>query len=140
MGDGIASCMNLRFAPGLCNSLKLSMAQMLSEMGLHPGNGGAFGVGSGNGYSVPRSMMQNVGLYGQIRGGPEAESGGGMGDGPVAGAGRGFDADAQRDPTLSTGVATTKARGSGDPSIRSPYRKRVGQYFQRLSEELDKGQ
>ena len=116
------------------------MSQLLAEMGLNHGNGNAFGNGTGNGYSVPRSMMQNVGLYGQIRGGLEAESGGGTGDGPMAGAGGGSAENPNRDPTLSTSSATTKAGGSGDPSIPLPYRKRVGQYFQRLSEEFDKGQ
>ena len=43
MCDGVGNCLDLRFAPSLCNSMKLSIAQMLAEMGLSHGNGNCAG-------------------------------------------------------------------------------------------------
>jgi hypothetical protein len=122
----------LKFAPGLGGKMGRTLKQLLGEMGLGDGTGG----GQGSGYSMKRGGNTGMGLYGEFRGHRD----------PLGGAGRGrenFDGGSGRSgqnpdqtPAISERHQTTEAGSAGDPAIPLPYRKRVGQYFQRLAEEL----
>lgn len=135
MGEGAGQC--LKFSPGLAANLGNSVQQLLDSMGM--GNKSGPGqMGQGGGYSARRSTMQNVGLYG---GRPTraswAKSGGGRKSGP-GGAG-GDDALANDDADDATRYGEggrLRATGQSDSVVPAQYRRRVGDYFQRVADEI----
>lgn len=140
MGSAAGNC--LIFQPGLSEGLGNTVAQLLSEMGLGSGVGGGIGGGVGGvgGYSSRRG---GFGLYGGLPGmggDPGGEYGSGSGPqqerpgGPVRQLGVGANPDeaAWLDSPEWAGAA-----GIGEADVPVRYRRRVGQYFRRIVEELD---
>ena len=136
MGASGRGC--LAFQPSLSNCLGNTIEQLLAEMGMGSGSGG-FGMGTGgSGYSARRGPGRNLGLYGSMPGITEASGGGGGADsahlyGP-GNVGRGV---ANPDEATWTDEPGRQgAGGIGEGAIPARYRRRVGQYFQRIAEEL----
>lgn len=131
----------LVFQPSLSSCLGNTIAQLLGEMGLGTGMGGS-GMGSGGmgGYSARRG---GFGLYGGMPGmvgggdnpyGDSNSNGGDSGNDFVTGAMSGG-----QNPDASTRLGSqdaAAAAGIGEGAIPVRYRRRVGQYFQRIAEEL----
>jgi hypothetical protein len=127
--------MCLGFQPGLKKGLGNTVAQLLSDMALGMGSDGdGFGPGL-SGYSSQRGG--NVGLYGSLPG-MDAVSGNGEGNsvgdagGPGESAGGGSNPDAPGQIELP---GSTSSGGSSAAAVPPSYRRRVGEYFQRLNEE-----
>lgn len=123
--------MCLRFQPKLAAGLGDTVAQLLGDEGFGQG-----GTGSGDGYSMRRSSLTNVGLYGSLPGlvGPARS---GLGTDPATGmplAGAGSPADRPQSLEVDA-AARNRATGSGDPAIPLQYRQRVGEYFKQIAEE-----
>jgi hypothetical protein len=119
----------LRFRPGLAQGLGDTIAQMLADMGLSPGQGQG-------GYSARRSTMENVGLYGAPPSEVDAANAGAgrsdrMGQ---RGASQGGGSDAAR-PSRAGGSGPTQAAGAAEASVPLSYRRRVAEYFQRIADE-----
>jgi hypothetical protein len=124
-GEGRAC---LKFQPGLEQALGNTIDQLLGEAGL-----GGSGPGS-NGYSMRRSALNNVGLFGALPG-VEERSGKGSGDGkPGRGAGQKL-AGSHDDGSVITGQNLRTAAGTAAEGVPPRYRSRVGAYFQRIAEE-----
>jgi hypothetical protein len=138
VGDGAGQCLN--FQPTLSQCLGNTVSQLLAEMGMGSGSGGMGGGAGGGGYSARRGP--GVGLYGSLPtlGGGDFASGGGQqgaDQGPSgSGIGRpGGDADQVVDIPSSDA-----ASGTSQVTIPQRFRQRVGQYFQRVAEEVGDGQ
>lgn len=133
MGDQASQC--LKFSPGLSESLGNTVQQLLDAAGL--GSNPGMGAGNGGGYSARRSTLDNVGMYG---GRPTratwAKSGSGRRrDGGGAGDQAGADPDA--DPADRAGeIDKLRATGQSDTVVPARYRRRVGDYFQRVADEI----
>jgi hypothetical protein len=127
MGAGCQGA--LVFQPTLSRCLGNTVAQLLAAMG--------FGSGSGaGGYGA-------MGLYGDM-GGMSGQGSGQFGDPGLHGGGRGAyhggtPAGGANPDVFSAGDlrAVGAATAAGDAAVPVLYRRSVGQYFQRLSEELD---
>jgi len=139
---GSMACESLIFQPGLGNCLGNTIAQLLAEMGLSPGAGMGTGVGSGagGGFSARRSGMSNFGLYGGLPGMVGAGEGdfgegSGQGDEPARGGGGPGGRNPDQD-TLADTPAADSAGGAGQVVVPPQYRRRVGEYFQRVAEEV----
>ncbi len=137
MGAAGSGC--LVFKPEFGQCLGQTAAQLLAEMGLGMGQGGSgFGTG-GNGYSARRGG--NVGLYGGLPGmaGMEGALAGRQNPQGAGGSGRngeGAGGD-NPDPTSMTDqLSPGGASGAGLGNVPLRYRQRVGQYFRRISAEL----
>lgn len=135
MGDQAGQC--LKFSPGLAANLGNTVEQLLQSMGMgsNPGDGMA---GKGGGYSARRSTMQNVGLYGgrPTRASWAARSGGGRKSGPGAGDDGSLD-PANDDKNARYGEGgRLRATGQSDSVVPAQYRRRVGDYFQRVADEI----
>jgi hypothetical protein len=131
MGDQGES--EMRFQPSLAQILGNTVDQLLESAGLsaNPGRG----TGSGGGFSQRRSSLRNVGLYGRR---PTGKPGGATGGGRLGGPGAGAPGDGQQ-ADQSTGLANTgrlQASGASDAAVPPQYRKKVGDYFQRVADEL----
>ena len=120
----------LVFQPVLSRSLGNTVAQLLAAMGFGQGGGAGAGYGA-------------MGLYGDM-GGMSGQGSGQFGDpglhGNARGAYRGGTSAGGVNPdTLSVGdlQAHGAATAAGDAAVPTLYRRSVGQYFQRLSDELD---
>lgn len=133
MCDGAKN--KLKFAPGLGGRMGKTLKQLLGEMGLGDGSGEG-GGGFGGGYSMRRGSKPGMGLYGEFRGQPDPRGAAGRGRENFDGGSGRSGQNPDQTPALSERHQTTEAGGAGDPAIPLPYRKRVGQYFQRLAEEL----
>jgi len=127
MGAGCRGA--LAFQPVLSRSMGNTVAQLLAAMGLGQGSG-AGGYGA-------------MGLYGDM-GGMSGQGSGQFGDpglhGNARGPSRGGTSAGGANPdTLSAGDlrALGAATAAGDAAVPILYRRSVGQYFQRLSDELD---
>lgn len=138
MADAAGAC--LVFQPGLGKCLGNTVAQLLAAMGMMPGAGPGpgMGVGAGGGYSARRSAMRNMGLYGNLPGMGEPYGEGPVGEGPPVGpagdyGGPGANPDA---PTLIDSPAEVGAAGISEAAVPVRYRRQVGQYFQRIAEEI----
>ncbi len=133
----------LAFCPALGGSLGNSIPQLLGAMGL--GSGWGSGAGSGGGFSAMRGGFGNMGLYGMLPGMGDAYQTGGTGQGRAAGAdgvdggpGSGGRSDANPDqPGWDGPTASGEAAGAGEAAAPLRYRRRVGEYFRRLAEELN---
>ncbi len=138
---GMACRAMLAFRPGLGGSLGNTIPQMLEAMGLSPnwGSGSGMGGGGAGGFSAMRGGFQSMGLYGMLPGMGRAYSAGrgahGRGSEPgFGGAGR---EGANPDQRGWDGPATpADASGMGEAAAPLRYRRRVGEYFRRLAEEL----
>jgi hypothetical protein len=123
------------FQPTLNKCLANTVDQLLAEMGFGDGVGGAgFGIGAA-GYSARRGG--NVGLYGSLPGIAQSyASGSGSGDrlARESGSGQGG-ANPDSAAAEITIPKPSGAGGAGDATVPPQYRRRVGQYFERLAEE-----
>jgi hypothetical protein len=132
MGGQAGTC--LKFQPKLSQGLGNSVQQMLESMGLSTGLGEG---GMGGGYSAMRNSLMNVGLYGTL---PlhGRESGGQRGG--QADRGHATNAEGEPDPNDNPegagAAAKQQASGQADAPVPAQYKKRVGDYFQRVSDEL----
>jgi hypothetical protein len=139
-GMGGAGGVCLGFQPSLAACLGDTLGQLLAEMGFGRGMGG-LGTGSGGmgGYSSRRG---GFGLYGGLPGMAGPMGGDyGIGSGPEqqfpAGPAREFrdltrpDEDTWLDSSDAAGAA-----GIGEADVPLRYRRRIGQYFRRIVEEL----
>jgi hypothetical protein len=133
MGDQASTC--LKFQPKLASGMGNSLQQLLDSMNMGTGMGG---IGSGGGYSARRSSLANVGLYGNIptRGQWAANSRGGQANRGISSDGRGGPDD-KTDPSAVGTIGKTKTSGESDAAVPPEYRRRVGEYFQRVADELD---
>jgi hypothetical protein len=131
MGEEAGTC--LKFQPGLSDGLGNTVDQMLASMG----NGGKPGMGTGNGggYSARRSTMNNVGMYGRLPTRSSPSGGGGGKDG------KGITQDAQGgtdtgDAATADALGKNRTAGEAAASVPPQYRRRVGDYFRRVADEL----
>jgi hypothetical protein len=128
MGQGLAG---LRFKPGLARSLGNTVEQLLAEAGL--------GRGQGRGQSSRQDNMDNIGLFGNLPGLSEPQSGDSARQGNRPGlpgsVREGGIRDWSRSPSSEAGSGRLPA-GTADVAAPLPYRRRVAEYFQRLAEEL----
>jgi hypothetical protein len=94
-------------------------------------------MSAGGGYSSRRSSLKNVGIYGGI---PRHSKQGGQQKGGSADRGTGtWDEGTNPDADQAgAGAAAGKSRASGESDAAVPvkYRKQVGDYFQRVADEL----
>lgn len=139
MGDACKGC--LAFNPGLSKGLGSTIEQLLAEagLGMGAGNGVGMGEGAGGGYSARSSNASNIGLYGGLPAlGPRGNGRGTAQLGPGPGSPGSLAGGNNPDqPTLVEADATGAASGAGQGTIPLRYRQRVGQYLQRLAEELN---
>jgi hypothetical protein len=123
--EGMGKGCLLAFRPVLARGLGNTVAQLLAEMG-GSGSGGSSGFGT-------------YGLYGQMSGmsglgsGEYGDSASRRGDrrGRQPGGGNADRTSADASPAASAATA------AGDATVPARYRQRVGQYFQRLAEEIN---
>jgi hypothetical protein len=122
----------LKFQPKLTNTLGNSIPQLLGNKQ----GGFGMGVGGKGGYSARRSSLKNVGLYGTM---PMRASASKSGDGRAQqGIGSRSDGKADNDnPDGNANASGTQAQGENDPAVPPQYRKRVGEYFRRVADELE---
>jgi hypothetical protein len=130
-GEQAGACM--AFQPKLAAGLGNTVEQMLKSMGLSMGPGEG-GVG---GYSATRSSLANVGLYGAIplRGEESAGQAGGDADHGITSNPNGTPDDSNNPEGGGTN-GRQHASGQSDAPVPPQYKKRVGDYFQRVSDEL----
>ena len=117
------------------------MAQILAQMGMSTGDGPGVGLGSG-GMGGMSARRGNFGLYGGLPGMP-SRGGGSEADGRqrteddpggnFAGTAGGQNPD--RDSFIDEGLSGG-ASGIGEGAIPVRYRRPVGDYFQRVAEEV----
>jgi len=129
-GMGSESGVCLRFQPALSAGLGDSISEMLS---MSSGLGMGGGVG---GYLARRNSLMNVGLYGSI---PllsaESHGGGGHADHGIASRDDGSP-DGKENPDRAGGQGLLRASGAGATAVPPQYKKQVGEYFQRVDDEL----
>jgi len=135
VGGQAGAC--LVFQPGLARGLGNTVAQLLAEMGMGSGSGGAGGGTSGGGYSARRGP--GVGLYGSMPtlGGGDMAGGGFSDQNADQGARGNATASPGGDPrTVADVQAASEAGGTSQLVVPPRYRQRVGQYFQRVADEV----
>jgi len=133
MGSQCQGC--LAFNPSLSQCLGNSTAQLLADMGLGMGSGPGSGFGMGpSGYSAMRGG--NMGLYGSLPGMGDARDSreGRSGANPASPAGAQTAANPDETSRDDAGAEPEEA-GTGEAAVPVQYRRRVGQYFQRIAEE-----
>jgi hypothetical protein len=127
MGDQAGVC--LRFQPELSAGLGNSIDEMLSMSS-------GMGMGGSGGYFARRNSLMNVGLYGSI---PllssESRGGGGHADHGIASRDEGAP-NGHENPDSTGGQSRLRATGAGAESVPPQYKKQVGEYFQRVDDEL----
>jgi hypothetical protein len=131
MGDEAGTC--LKFQPGLSDGLGNTVEQMLASM--NQGGNPSTGTGNGGGYSAQRSTMSNVGLYGRLptRSVPGGGGGGKNGKGITQDASGGSDTG---DAAMADAISKNRTAGEAAASVPPQYRRRVGDYFRRVADEL----
>jgi hypothetical protein len=96
----------------------------------------SLGLGSGGGYSTGGSSMENVGLYGTIPLiSPQSGGGGGQADRGLASSANGSP-NGLENPDAAGAEGKQQASGGADAPIPPQYKQRVGEYFQRVEDEL----
>ena len=133
MGSQCQGC--LAFNPSLSQCLGNSMAQLLADMGLGMGSGpgSSFGMGP-SGYSAMRGG--NMGLYGSLPGmGDSRDSRDGQRGADSAGPAGAQTAANPDETSRDDAGAGPEEAGTGEAAVPVQYRRRVGQYFQRIAEE-----
>jgi hypothetical protein len=135
-GIGEAGSACLSFQPTLSQCLGDTIAQMLADAGLGSGQQGGFGQGQGNGYSSRRGS-RNVGIYGGMPGRtPQAGGSGGQGKEGQTGSGQFGSRNQANDPGLVEANSAGGASGAAQGAAPLRYRQRVGEYIQRINEEV----
>lgn len=132
MGQEGQAC--LKFKPKLSAGMGETIEQLLEAEGLSLGKGKT-GSGAG-GYSARRNSLRNVGLYGRLPvRGKESRAGGGHAQHGTSADGRGNGVPgAPGDANVENRL---KASGQSGAAVPDRYKRRVGEYFQRVSDELD---
>jgi hypothetical protein len=126
----------LSFQPTLSECIGDTIAQMLADAGLGNGQQGGFGQGSGSGYSSRRGS-RNVGVYGGMPGrSPQPGGNGGQGKQGQTGSGQFGSRNQANDPGLVEANAAGGASGAAQGAAPLRYRQRVGDYIQRINEEV----
>jgi predicted nuclease with TOPRIM domain len=135
MGEQAGEC--LRFQPKLSEGLGDTVEQLLQMEGLGNGSKPGKGMGGGGGgYSARRNTLRNVGLYGsRPRMSKASQSKGGRGD-PGANVRAGGQAPDAEAPTATESGGRVKSAGESDVAVPSRYKRKVGEYFQRVADEL----
>ena len=135
MGDQAGACLN--FNPKLVGGLGNTVDQLLEAAGLMPNRGKGPGSGAGGGFSQRRSTLNNVGLYGSRPRMSEKAAKAGTGRStPGAMTGGSAQPGDEGDPSgLGTG-GRLKAAGESGVNVPARYKKKVGEYFQRVADEL----
>jgi hypothetical protein len=131
MGGEAGTC--LKFQPKLSAGLGNSLSELMSL------GSGAMGMGSGQGgYMAMQDSLMNVGLYGTI---PlmshEGGSHGGEADQGVASRDDGSP-NGKASPDAGGAGGPLSASGASDAPVPPQYKKQVGEYFQRVDDELSK--
>ncbi len=126
----------LKFQPKLASSLGGTVEQLLEAEGLGMGKGQKGLAGAGGGYSARRSSLRNVGMYGRIPvRGSESRAGGGRADHGISDTSNG--PGHAGNPLDSSAKSRLDASGQSDAAIPDRYKRRVGEYFQRVADELE---
>ncbi|MBK8270166.1 MAG: hypothetical protein IPK83_18460 [Planctomycetes bacterium] len=128
MGSEGKQC--LSFQPGLGTSMSTSADQLLGMMGLSNGNN------MGSGYSMNQNTPNNVGLYGNLPLAGDPRSGRGGDQQAGSGNGRSVGRGDRQNYWWLRGTDDGRAMGVGEEIVPVQYRRRVGQYFQRLADEV----
>ena len=133
MGDEAGNDAKLKFNPGLADAVDATVEQMMEAMGMGSGKMNGMGTGQG-GYSARRSSLSNVGLYGRL---PTRSQGGGGNarDRTAAGA----PSRGQSDPdneAMTDPKSKEHSAGEAAAAVPTEYKRRVGEYFQRVADEL----
>ena len=132
MGDQGQAC--LKFAPKLAG-MGDTIKQLLDAEGLSMGKTGG-GMG---GYSARRNSLRNVGLYGRLPlGGKESRAGGGHGQ--HHGSETAHNSGGPKQPGDGSASGHLNASGQSDAAVPDRYKRRVGEYFERVANELDEKQ
>ncbi|MBP7936749.1 MAG: hypothetical protein KA354_19075 [Phycisphaerae bacterium] len=134
-GMGQLGRTGLTFRPPLSSGMGSTLEQLLSQAGFSPLGQGETVAGSG--YSVQRSLLQDMGMYGDLSAVASVAQGGSR---------RGRVVDATQVGGASSGqaIASPGERpgmdyvAGGDRFLAVPvqYRRKVGQYFERIAEEM----
>lgn len=128
--------MGLRFQPQLADGMGNTIDQLLSEAGLS--SLGQQATGADGSYSVPRSMLQNVGIYGGLSTMANLP-GGGLPHGRrlqnVEAGGERLDRRSEVLPGRAMDPGTAPTVGDS-LVVPAKYRRKVGQYFERIADEL----
>ena len=134
MGEEASAC--LGFQPKLAKGMGNTVDQLLGAQGL--GMKPGMGMGGGGGYSARRSTLANVGLYGNLpRMSRAASARTGQGKADRGGATRSDgDPSGLDNPTGYLSSGRLKAAGESGAHVPAQYRTKVGQYFQRVADEL----
>jgi hypothetical protein len=123
----------LVFDPALAGGLGNTVEQLLDAEGLSTGRGAG---GGGGGYMARRSTLRNVGIYGDMaRLAKAAKAGGGRSDNGASTDGRG-PRDDRGNPLGVTATAKGRAAGEADAAVPVQYKRRVGDYFRRVADEI----
>jgi hypothetical protein len=134
MGDQAGNA--LTFQPKLAAGLGDTVQQLLDAEGLLPVKGNGAGNGAGGGYSQRRSTLNNVGLYGgrpAFAGRPARAGGSRSGPGRSGAGGR----DAPDSPNPGApGIDQYNTSAESSAAVPPRYKKKVGQYFDRVADEL----
>jgi hypothetical protein len=135
MGDQAGAC--LKFNPSLSQGLGNTVEQLLKAAGLGSGSKPGQGMGNGGGYSARRSTLDNVGLYGG-RPTRSAWAKGGSGNRRERSGSTASNGDVnQGEPGDRVGEESKlRATGQSDRVVPVRYRQRVGDYFQRVADEI----
>ncbi|HOW69106.1 MAG TPA: hypothetical protein PKY77_00780 [Phycisphaerae bacterium] len=134
-GMGQLGRTGLTFRPSLSSGMGSTIEQLLSQAGLSPL--GQEGTAAGSGYSVQRSLLQDMGMYGDL----SAVASGAQG---VSRRGRVVDAtqmggqSSGQSRALPGEIPGMDFSAGGDRVLAVPvqYRRKVGQYFERIAEEM----
>jgi hypothetical protein len=133
MGNQAGQC--LVFQPKLAGGLGDSVQQLLDAEGLSTGRGAG---GGGGGYMARRSTLRNVGMYGDMaRMARMSKSGGGRAEKGASTDGRGG-LDDKGNPMGVDASAKGRAAGEADATVPVNYKRRVGDYFRRVADEIGK--
>ncbi len=131
MGEGAGQC--LVFNPKLAGGMGNTVDQLLDAEGLSSGRGAG---GSGGGYMAKRSTLRNVGIYGDLaRMAKASKSGGGKADKGMSTDGRGG-LDDKGNPLGVDASAKGRTAGEADANVPVQYKRRVGDYFRRVADEI----
>jgi hypothetical protein len=131
MGGKARGLAPLAFAPNLVHPMGATIDQLLAAEGMQPGGGS----GASGGFSQRRSSLRNTSLYGRI---PSRSQAAGTRRGASA-SGPGTPGSANGTPGQSGGRVDSgklQASGESDVAVPSQYRQKVGEYFQRVADEL----
>jgi len=134
MGDKGGTC--LKFSPQLDANLGNTIDQLLAEAGL-PSMGNQSGVGSGGGYSMQRSSLQNIGLYGHLPTMRMATESGQEGrNARLSRPGNRPGVRHEANPLTTDPGAADRAVSAAGVDVPLQYRQKVGRYFERIADEI----